>query len=89
VTPDEGTDNRHPAISPDGRTLAFWSRSDAGSEIILQDLLTGEHTVLVLDPAVQPATGDVGQNLEFSPDGKSLLFVAAGNIYVADIKKVR
>ena len=87
VTPEEGTDNRHPAVSPDGGLLAFVS----GAELVLQDLTTGHHTVVPLDPRVSDIalTGAaVNQNLEFSPDGTKLLFAAGGHIWVADLSAV-
>ncbi len=93
VTPIESI-NRHPAISPDGATLAFVSniRSPLFTYgIVLQDLQTGHHTVLELDPPVEVSIfgSETRQNLEFSPDGMKLLFAAGPigrqDIYVADI----
>ena len=98
VTPNEGTNNRQPAVSPDGRTLAFVSifvsTSGSGFEIVLQDLATGEHTIVLLEPPVGEslvfAGGlDLEQNLEFSPDGKRILFSDGSDIFVADVSKVR
>ncbi len=90
VTPDEGTDNRHPALSPDRRWLAFTSDRPCPG-IILQNLATGDHTWVALEPFVCafPVTGaGVNQNLEFSPDGTKLLFAAGGHIWVADLSGV-
>ena len=81
VTPIEPTQNRQPAVSPDGRTLAFVSGG-----IILQDLSTAKHTIVLLDPIV--LVSDL-ENLEFSPDGTRLLFSNGNDIYVADISQLR
>jgi hypothetical protein len=83
VTPVENSDNRHAALSPDGLTLAFVSRSPARIEIVLQDLC-GKHTIVNLDPPlrnIQFTGSEFYQNLEFSPDGTRLLFAAGGTIY--------
>ena len=94
VTPIEGTVNRNPALSPDGRTLAFLSaRIEYGVEIVLQDLATGEHTVVPLPRELILNIGVPYQKLEFSPDGKKLLFGAEyeeknWDIFVADISKL-
>jgi len=93
VSPIEGLDNRHPALSPDGRTLAFLSMNGLKWEVIFQDLTTGEHTVLVLDLDLAFHWGGLNQKLEFSPDGRQLLFSAYfddnNDIYVADISEFR
>jgi dipeptidyl aminopeptidase/acylaminoacyl peptidase len=89
VTPDEGTGNRHPAISPDGNTLAFLSSSSAGVEIVLQDLGTGEHTIVPLDTPVSLFLASTNQNIEFSPDGRQILFAASSHVYVVDISKLK
>lgn len=93
VTPIEGCDNRHPALSPDGRTLAFLSANGLEWEVIFQDLTTGQHTVLVFDLDLTLFFGGLGQTLEFSPDGQQLLFSAIltdnPDIFVADISQFR
>ncbi len=93
VTPIEGLDNRHPGLSPDGRTLAFLSMNGLKWEVIFQDLTTGEHTVLVFDLDLPFAWGGFNQKLEFSPDGQQLLFSAYlgdnADIFVADISQFR
>lgn len=94
VTPIEGTQNRHPALSPDGRTLAFLSaRIEFGVEMVLQDLETGEHTVVPLPRELRLTYGWTYQKLEFSPNGKKILFGAEyeeenWDIFVADISKL-
>jgi len=82
VTPIEGVANISPAVSPDGRTLAFNSSiNSALSELVLQDLRTGEHTVVQFD--IPWLT--VGSRVEWSPDGRRILFSSNGDIYVADL----
>jgi hypothetical protein len=82
VTPIEGVGNNSPAVSPDGRTLAFGSDVPvAGRELVLQDLRTGEHTIVQFDT---PSLG-VGDRVEWSPDGRRILFSSSGDIYVADL----
>jgi Tol biopolymer transport system component len=94
VTPIEGTQNRHPALSPDGRTLAFLSaRVEFGLEMVLQDLETGEHTVVPLPRELRLTYGWTHQKVEFSPNGKKILFGAVyeeenWDIFVADISKL-
>jgi hypothetical protein len=94
VTPVEGTQNSHPALSPDGRTLAFLSaRVEFGVEMVLQDMETGEHTVVPLPLELGLNIGGAWQKLEFSPNGKKILFGAVHeeenwDIFVADISKL-
>jgi len=85
VTPIEGVPNFSPTVSPDGKTLAFGSQVPvAGREIVLQGLRTGEHVVVQLDIA----SLGVQDRLEWSPDGRRILFSWNGDIYVADVGKV-
>jgi Tol biopolymer transport system component len=93
VTPIEGLDNRHPALSPDGQTLAFLSMNGLKWEVVFQDLTTGEHTVVILDLELALSWGGANQKLEFSPDGQQLLFSAYfvdnADIFVADVSQFR
>jgi len=86
VTPDESywAHYSEPAASPDGRTLAFLSAGADAVQIILQDLGTGTHSAVLTDPTLN--VWPFG-NLEFSPDGKQLLFAAGGDIYVVNVPK--
>jgi Tol biopolymer transport system component len=68
----DGTEQRQlarrakfPAVSPDGRWLAF-TRHPGGDRIRLQDLRTGEERQL---------PSGLSQQADFSPDGRRLVFV--------------
>jgi hypothetical protein len=65
-----GFSNRHPALSPDGRKLAYLStqkRHYGPHLLVVRDLQSGEEEVL--------ASGVAASSLSWSPDGKRLLFV--------------
>jgi dipeptidyl aminopeptidase/acylaminoacyl peptidase len=79
ISGPEATSWGHPAISPDGRTLATYSTAT----LVLQDIATDVHFVPLFDPRFVNFSGVVGaQNIEFSPDGSQLVFVADNNIYI-------
>ena len=66
ATPD---DERHPAISPDGRTVAYAARRDRNWDIYLLELATGEERRLTRDPHYDAFPA-------FSPDGTRLAFAS-------------
>jgi len=74
-----------PAPSPDGRTLGFLSAGSAFVHIILQDLRTGTHSAVLTDP---PLNAYPFGNLEYSPDGKQLLFASGNDIYVVAVPRM-
>ena len=74
-----------PAASPDGRTLAFLAAGASFPNIIVQDLRTGTHSAVLTDP---PLAAYPFVNVEYSPDGKRLLFVSGHDIYVVDVSKM-
>ncbi|NLH09702.1 MAG: hypothetical protein GX484_19135 [Chloroflexi bacterium] len=74
-------DDRTPAISPDGSTLAFSSRRDGNWELYTMDLATGEITRVTYDLAYESAPS-------WSPDGLWLAYEAtyAGNLNIYIIR---
>jgi Tol biopolymer transport system component len=55
-----------PAISPDGKTMAFCSMRDGKARIWLKDLSSGGEVSLTEGPDIEP---------RFSPDGSQILFI--------------
>lgn len=89
TTPVEESQNRQPALSPNGGTLAFTH----GFRLVLQDNALLRHTVATLSPSVLVNPFGRRQNVEFSPDGARVIFATEidgdfqtvdGDIYVAD-----
>jgi Tol biopolymer transport system component len=93
VTPIEDSDNFFPSVSTDASTLAFFARTTAGREIILQNLATGEHTVVLFDTPVVLDLNGSRQHVELSPDGNQVAFVGfvgfVSQVFVADISGLR
>jgi hypothetical protein len=98
VTPIEDSENLFPSVSTDASTLAFLSRTTAGREIILQDLATGKHTVVLFDTPVILNMNYQQQHVELSPDGNQVAFVGfvenppgtfLSQVFVADISGLR
>jgi len=70
---DNRVSDRYPRWSPDGRRIAFISRSEAPPRVCLIDRDGGNQSVLGnTDPA---ADGYDGVPLSWSPDGKSLAYI--------------
>lgn len=57
-----GVDSEHPAISPDGQSLAFTSRRDGSWDLYLLDIASGERRQLTSTPGYEG-------NPTWSPDG--------------------
>ncbi|WP_440054752.1 amidohydrolase family protein [Pseudoalteromonas sp. T1lg65] len=83
-----------PTPSPDGQSIAFVKREDNGKELVsalyVKDLTSGIETRVYsgLDRDLQEANGAHGNTPSFAytPDGKSLVFWAAGVFKQVDIK---
>jgi Tol biopolymer transport system component/imidazolonepropionase-like amidohydrolase len=73
-----------PALSPDGRTLAFLSRRDADTVLVARDLDTGAERIVArgMDKDQQEgfAPMDVWPNYAFLPDGRTLLIPHHGTL---------
>ena len=83
VTAPEPGQFRYADVDDAGRQLAFFANS---SQLVLQELATGFHSVALLEPRVLLHSNPTVQNLDFSPDGLQILFVGSNNnIYRADL----
>jgi Tol biopolymer transport system component/imidazolonepropionase-like amidohydrolase len=71
-----------PAISPDGRTMAFLSRRDADTVLVARDLPSGAERIVArgMDKDQQEgfAPMDVWPNYAFTPDGQHLVLPHRG-----------
>lgn len=78
-----------PAVSPDGRHLAFAERRTGRTRLMLLDLASGETRELAeLDPDSLEASlwHDAAPRFDFSPDSRSLYANIAGGISRIDIE---
>jgi imidazolonepropionase-like amidohydrolase/Tol biopolymer transport system component len=73
-----------PTPSPDGKRIAFVRREAGQSKLFVKDLASGEERKLydALDRDVQEtwAVTGVYPNMDWTPDGKSVLFWASGKL---------
>lgn len=73
-----------PAISPDGNTMAFVRRDRLQSQLWIKDLRSGEERMIFddLDRDNQETWGVYGMypNMDWTPDGASVVFWANGQI---------
>ncbi|MDF1768608.1 amidohydrolase family protein [Maricaulis sp.] len=79
-----------PAPSPDGRYMAFVRRDRIQSGLWIKDLQTGEERRLVetVDQDMQETWGVTGMypNMDWMPDGNSIVYWAEGGIQRVDIE---
>jgi Tol biopolymer transport system component len=78
----------NPALSPDGRSLAYLNRDVDDTILIVQDLQTREERVVLrgLDPDRQEGGGFAGPyaNMAWHPDGKRLFVSFGGGIHAVN-----
>jgi Tol biopolymer transport system component len=78
-----------PALSPDGRLLAYGSRHDAQTGLWLRDLATGAERWLVYPIDRDEQEGHVCTDLlpgyAFTPDGSALVLSYGGKLYKVDV----
>lgn len=72
--------DRSPAVSPDGRTVAFVSERDGRRRIWLANLRTGEETALT--------SGPLDDQPRFSPDGGAVMFARLNEHAAAALYRV-
>jgi eukaryotic-like serine/threonine-protein kinase len=76
VTSDQGLEV-HPAISPDGRSVAYAAGSSAGTRIYIRQVAGGRVTPLTEDTSFSQASP------RWSPDGTRILFLSQGAVFSA------
>lgn len=83
-----------PALSPDGRWLAYGRRFGSEERLILRDLTSGReetpNVTLNWDRQDVPASdGDLLPGYAFTPDSKSVIFTALGKIWRYELGRAR
>lgn len=78
-----------PVLSPNGRLLVYGSREEQRTVLRLRDLDSGEDSLLI-DPVTRDDqesrfTRDTLPRYDFTPDGKALVYTAAGQIHRLDL----
>lgn len=80
-----------PALSPDGRALAYAERVEGRTQLRLRDLLTGEDRRVAFpiehDQVQALAWQDLVPRYAFSPDGRSILIARGGKIERIDLAR--
>ena len=78
-----------PEISPDGHWLAYATRNNAETSLMLRDLTTGDERVLLpkiqRDDQESRATRDLVPTYSFTPDGRSIVLAHHGHFWRADV----
>jgi Tol biopolymer transport system component len=78
-----------PEISPDGRWLAYATRNNAETSLMLRDLSSGDDRLLIpkiqRDDQESRPNRDVVPTYSFTPDSKSIVLAHHGHFYRADV----
>lgn len=78
-----------PEISPDGRWLAYATRNNAETSLMLRDMQSGDERMLVAkiqrDDQESRANRDLVPTYSFTPDGKAIVLAHHGKFWKADV----
>jgi Tol biopolymer transport system component/imidazolonepropionase-like amidohydrolase len=78
-----------PAISPDGGKLAYVSRRDGATVLVVRDLASGAEKVVARDLGRDEmegfATSDLYPGYSFTPDGEAIVLSDRGRIFRIDV----
>jgi Tol biopolymer transport system component len=78
-----------PEISPDGRTLAYATRNNAETSLMLRDMTTGDERLLLpkiqRDDQESRANRDLLPTYAFTPDGNAIIIAHHGKIWRANV----
>ena len=78
-----------PEISPDGKWLAYATRNNAETSLMLRDMTTGDERMLIpkiqRDDQESRANRDVVPTYSFAPDGQSIVLAHHGHVWRASV----
>jgi len=78
-----------PAISPDGKLLAYATRNNAETSLMLRDMTTGDERMLIAkiqrDDQESRSNRDIVPTYSFTPDGQSIVLAHHGHVWRADV----
>lgn len=82
VTFNDAVIETAPAVSPDGRKLAYFTRTSRGTKVYLLDLESQRNWPKLLEPGNGEERFPV-----WSPDGREIAFEREGDIWVRDLEE--